>query len=78
VGQDPSGVKQAAEKGWNSRQEPEKHPSVAEASIDFIALVARLKSCPDTPYTSVGVFPQLVNTTVGISVLIEKPRSARA
>jgi osmoprotectant transport system substrate-binding protein len=37
---------QAAERGRGASQEPEKHPSVAKASVDFVALVARLKSCP--------------------------------
>jgi hypothetical protein len=30
----------------NLNKEPEKHPSEAEALVDLIALMARLKPCP--------------------------------
>jgi hypothetical protein len=40
--------KQAAEKGMDLIRTPEKHPSRTEARVDYSALTARLKSCPDT------------------------------
>ncbi|MGH9604418.1 MAG: tRNA (adenosine(37)-N6)-threonylcarbamoyltransferase complex transferase subunit TsaD [Terracidiphilus sp.] len=36
---------------------PERHPAGAEARIDFVALTARLKSCPDTSPSLGSVFP---------------------
>jgi hypothetical protein len=39
-------AKQAAEKGIELKEEPEKHPSGAKALVDFTAVMARLKSCP--------------------------------
>jgi hypothetical protein len=41
-----SGAEQAAEKGLFSREKPEKHPSGAEARVDFAVLTAQLKPCP--------------------------------
>jgi hypothetical protein len=38
----------------------QKHPSGAEARLDFAAFTARLKSRPDTELTTLGVFPQPV------------------
>jgi segregation and condensation protein A len=47
-GQLSSGAKQAAEKGLDLIRTPEKHPSGPKGPVDFAALTARLKSCPDT------------------------------
>ena len=41
-----SGAKEAAEKGLIAGVDSEKHPSGAEAHVDFAVLAARLKSCP--------------------------------
>jgi hypothetical protein len=43
----PSGAKQAAGKGLLWVKSGKKHTSGAKARINFIALTARLKSCPD-------------------------------
>jgi predicted amidohydrolase len=43
-----SQAKQAAGKGLDLIRTPEKHPSGPKGRIDFAALTARLKSCPDT------------------------------
>jgi hypothetical protein len=39
---------QAAEKGLLASKLPEEQTAGAEAQIDFAAVTARLKSCPDT------------------------------
>ena len=40
-------TEEAAEKGLRWAEKPENRTAGAEARIDFIALAARLKSCPD-------------------------------
>jgi hypothetical protein len=50
----PSGAKEAAEKGIHSIRTQDKHPAGAEAHVDFAALAARLKSCPDTKHSTSG------------------------
>ncbi len=47
-GKHPARAKQAAEKGLGLVRTPEKHPSGPKGQVDFAALTARLKSCPDT------------------------------
>jgi hypothetical protein len=53
-------LQQAAEKLGTGGAQFEKHPSGAEARIDFAAFAARLKSRPDTELTTLGVVPQPV------------------
>jgi hypothetical protein len=48
----PSGAKEVPEKGLKSHEEPEEQASGAKALVDFAALAARLKSCPDTSCSS--------------------------
>jgi tRNA modification GTPase len=45
--QDSDSDGQSAENGETAREIPEEHPSGAKAHVDFAALTARLKSCPD-------------------------------
>ncbi len=54
-----SGAEQAAEKGPNSTEIPEKH---TEGRIDSAALTARLMSCPDASCAPEWVFSQPVNS----------------
>jgi hypothetical protein len=60
----PSGAEQAAEKDLVHGKVNEKYPSAAKASVDFAALMARLKSCPFKGSAVDGVFPQPVKPAI--------------
>ena len=62
-------AEQAAEKWAISGKNAQEHSSGAEAHIDFVALVARLKSCPFKTAALGEFFPQPVKPVLVASSL---------
>ena len=67
-----AGAKEAAEKLGNSCRIGEKRPSAAKAGDFFVALTARLKSCPFKTFAGSRVFPLSVKPR-GISIAFTAP-----